>query len=115
MGIMFIAVYECGHYSKWRDKNSAPQPREHVICNYCTAHTVVVELVGPWRVKCHDCRRLNGHAVFEASVMRKAIAHAQEWTTHRVWVWRYEVVGSRKLVSAAEVGTQPPLFTDAPF
>lgn len=112
---MFLALHECGHVSKWRVQSSAPQPGEELTCFYCHAATRVKELVGPWRVRCHDCRRVNGHATLRKSCVSTATAHVQEWDTHRVWVWQYGAPDSRILITKAEVGTQPPLFSDAPF
>lgn len=122
---MFLASHECGHVSKWRTQ--AVNPGEHITCGTCGAPTRIKEVFGPWRVRCHDCNRVNGHATLRTTVVQTAIKHAQEWTTHHVWIWQYGNVASRRIVTAdgttpkgttvpaVPVGVQPPLFTDAPF
>lgn len=112
---MFSALHECGHVSLWRKEPEAPKRGEHITCGHCGVATRVQELFGPWRVQCLDCQRVNGHATLEKTVTMTAIRHVQEWTTHRVRLWRYGNVKSVHVVTSKEVGIQPALFTDAPF
>ena len=112
---MFSALHECGHASDWRTEASAPRIGEHLTCAMCGAATRVRDLFGPWRVQCLDCPRVHCHATQERAVTVAAIRHAQEWTTHRVRVWQYGDRKSVHVVTAQTVGTQPALFSDAPF
>lgn len=112
---MFLALHECEHVSMWRTEPSAPRAGEHITCGTCGVATRVRELFGPWRVQCLDCHRVNGHATLEKTVTNTAIRHAQEWSTHRVRVWRYGDRASVHVVTSKDVGVQAALFTDAPF
>lgn len=112
---MFLALHECHHVSKWRVQSTCPNVGEHITCGTCGQPTTVTDVFGPWRVRCHDCNRVNGHATLRTTVIVTATKHAQEWTDHRVWVWQYGNLNSRILVTKSNVGVQAPLFTDAPF
>lgn len=112
---MYLALHECGHLSQWRDKNQAPKAGELITCFRCAEGTRIKEVYGPWRARCADCRRINHHADYRKTVMDHAIKHVQEWTTHRVKVWAFGNRSSVVLITRANVGEQPALFTDAPF
>jgi hypothetical protein len=90
-----------------------------MTCGRCGEVVRIVEVFGPWRVKCMDCHRVDGHATFRKTVMTTAIAHVQErtWRAHRVRVWQFGDSDSVVLVSNANVGSQPafPGTEGAPF
>ena len=112
---MFSAMHSCGHVSLWRTPRTCPDVGDELTCAYCGKAVRVTAVLGPWRVRCLDCRRVDGHATLTRTVMRTAIKHAQEWTTHRVRVWQFGDADSVRILSANNVGAQSALFSDAPF
>ena len=111
---MYSALHECGHVSLWRKEAAAPARGEELTCARCGQATRVVELYGPWRVKCMDCNRIDHHATLRVTVVRRAVEHTRTWA-HRVRVWQYGDTDSVLLVDPRIVGTQGELLSDAPF
>jgi hypothetical protein len=116
---MFSALHSCGHVSNWRDKVACPDVNDWMTCGRCGQVVRVVDVLGPWRVKCLDCHKLDGHATFRKTVMNTAIAHVQQrtWRAHRVRVWQFGNSDSIVIVCDKNVGAQPALpgTEGAPF
>lgn len=116
---MFSALHSCGHVSNWRESSTCPNVGEHMTCAHCGLWVTVTDVFGPWRVKCLDCHRLDGHATFKKTVVMTATRHVQErtWRSHRVKVWQFGNKDSVRVITAQEVGTQAQLTgtEGAPF
>lgn len=112
---MYSALHECGHVSLWRNNTIAPQPHEAITCGHCGEATRVRLLVGPWRVKCMTCRRIDHTYTLAQTSEAIAVRHLQTWSTHRVRLWQWGDPQSVKVWTVEQTGIQPQLISDAPF
>lgn len=78
--------FDCGHSAYYQLKVH-PRMNDLIFCTMCNRSAKVVQIIGPWRWKCGECRAHGSQGLKRATAELRAQAHANA-TGHTAGYWR---------------------------